>query len=201
MTPEQVERLLARMERLGYNTITVSLAAGKKRGWLHDVLSGRAKSPSVDALVALCKVLGMSTAELLDGQIKLPLRVPIIGEIAYSDIWRQYNSGKKLPEIIDLWTTNDDLIAVRVVDSSMAPRFQKNDIVLGNRVIGNNADNYIGLHCIIKTADERTFIKVITRGSKPNYYTLRSLDPSTPDIEDVEIVWFAPVVSIMPQSQ
>jgi transcriptional regulator with XRE-family HTH domain len=189
------------MARLGYNETSLAVAAGLGRTAVNDILKGKSEHPRIDVLTKLCKTLGMSAAEFLDGEVRPPIRVPVIGEITYSDTWRQYNTGKKLPEVLDLWSSNDDLIAVRVVENSMAPRFQRDDVVLGNRVFGSNADNYIGLPCIIKTTDERTLVRIIARSSKPHRYTLRSLDPTAADIDDVEILWFAPIVSIMTRSR
>jgi len=188
------------MDKLGYNETSLAAEAKVGRTLVNDFVKGRSKHLRIDRLVKLCKVLGMSTAELLDGHIKPPLRIPIIGEITYSDAWRPYTLGKKLPDILDLWTSDDDLIAVRVLENSMAPRYQRGDVVIGKRQLSRNADNYIGLHCIIMTADDKTYVKVITRGTEPGLYTLRSLDPSAEDIQNVEILWFAPIVSIMPQS-
>jgi DNA-binding Xre family transcriptional regulator len=200
MREDIIARLQARMAKLGYNETTLAREAKLGRTIVNDFVKGKSKHVRIDVLVKLCKVLGMSTAEVLDGHTRAPLRVPIIGEITYTDTWRQYISGKKLPEILDLWTPEDDIVAVRVLENSMAPRYQRGDIVLGHRQIAANADNYIGLHCIVMTTDERPFVKVITRGTKPGVYTLRSLDPSTEDVVDVELLWFAPIVSIMPHS-
>lgn len=198
MTPEAKDRLFKAMTKLGYNDTTLARAAGVKRTYVSDIRSGKTGSPSVDGLAKLCKVLGMSVAELLDGETKLPIRVPIIGELTYGDIWRPKKVGKGLPDILNLWSVSDDLIAVRVLESNMSPRFQRGDVVMGNRIVSNNADNYIGIPCIIKTTDDRYYVKILTRGTTDNTYTLRSLDPSEEDIKDVVLEWFAPVVSIMP---
>jgi transcriptional regulator with XRE-family HTH domain len=202
------ERFRAKMEQKGYNPTSLvhavnALYPSKKpigRTAVDDILRGRSQSPGIDLLNKLCKVLGMTVAELLDGQARPPLRVPIIGEITDIDFWRPTKTGKSLPDILDLWTVDDDLVAVRVLENSMAPRYQRNDIVIGNRVVGNNADNYIGLPCIVRTQDEGTYVKVLTRGTKDGTYTLRSLDPTVPDIQNAELIWFAPVVAIMPQT-
>ena len=188
------------MTKLGYTEASLAEAAGLGRTLVNDFVRGKSKHVRIDVLVKLCKVLGMSTAELLDGHFRPPLRVPIIGEITYSDSWRPYTLGKKLPSIVDLWTADDDLVAVRVLENSMAPRYQRGDIVLGNRLQTANADNYLGRHSIIMTTDDKTFVKIIMRGSQPGLYTLRSLDPSVADVENVEIAWFAPIVSILPHS-
>jgi transcriptional regulator with XRE-family HTH domain len=204
MTEEQVARLKARIEYLGMSIPEALKKADLNHGFISDIeraiKAGRQKTIGVDGLTRLCKVLGMSVAELLDGQARPPLRVPIIGETTYGDSWIQYKHGKKLPEIIDLWSINDDLVAVRVLENTQNPRFNRGDIVMGNRIFSKHADNIIGTTCIIKTVDGDTYVKVITRGSHRNTYTLRSLDPSVPDIKDVELEWYAPIVSIMPHS-
>ncbi len=204
MTEEQIARIKTRISYLGMSIPEALKRADLNHGFISDmeraIRDGKQKTIGVDGLMRLCKVLGMSAAEVLDGQARPPLRVPIIGEITYGDSWSPYKHGSKLPDIIDLWSIHDDLVAVRVLENTQNPRFNRGDVVMGNRIISKYADNMIGTTCIIKTTDGNTYVKVITRGSYRGAYTLRSLDPTIPDVKDVELEWYAPIVSIMPHS-
>lgn len=200
MDKEVLSRLLERMTRLGHDKKSLSKAAGKNDTYVQNIISGKSKDPGVDAIRSLCKVLGMTTAELLDGKAAPPLKVPIIGEITYADRWKQYRLREHTPQTLDLWTNADDIIAVRVHETSVSSRYQRGDVVLGRRNIGAHADNYIGQHCIIKTVDDQTYIKVLTRGSIDGHYTLRSSDPTVEDLQDVRLAWVAPIVAVLPQN-
>jgi phage repressor protein C with HTH and peptisase S24 domain len=193
-------RLIDRMKKLGYNEKTLAEKAGLGTTAVHDMLKRSKKAPRIDTVQAIGNALGMSLAELLEGQTRPPVRVPIIGELAEGEVWRQYQTGRKLPETLDLPTAEQDLISVKILGNSMAPRYQQGDVLLGSRVFGNHADNYIGLPMIVKTQDHGTYVKVLTRGSSDGKYTLRSYDPAIADIPDVTLVWFAPIVAILPQS-
>lgn len=193
-------RLRERMNKLGYTDATLRKAAGLGVSVIYDMLERGKKGPRLDTIQAVAKVLGMSLAELIEGEIRPPVKVPVVGELDKGEEWRQYDFRGKIPDTFDLPTAEDDLISVRVLSNNMAPRYQQGDVLIGSRIWSENADNYIGLPVIVKTQDERTYVKVLTRGSKENTYTLRSYDPSVPDIADVSLLWFAPVVAIMPHT-
>jgi hypothetical protein len=53
---------------------------------------------------------------------------------------------------------------------------------------------YLGEECAVHTADGGTFLKVLAPGSQPDRYTLRSFNAA--DIENVEVVWAAPVLFV-----
>jgi hypothetical protein len=192
-------RLAERMERLGHNKKSLSLAAGLSATAVYDILD-RSKSPGIEALQKLGNVLGMSLAELVDGEVRPPMRVPVIGELANTDEWSAFGKNKRTPDIIDMPSATEDLVAIRVLGNGMAPRFQVGDVILATRIHGAYADNYIGTACVVKTEDEKTYIKVLTRGAQEGTYTLRSYDPTVEDIKNVKLLWFGPIVAIMPRA-
>jgi hypothetical protein len=50
---------------------------------------------------------------------------------------------------------------------------------------------YIGEECAVHTAEGGTFLKVLSLGTVPNRYTLRSFNAG--DMADVEVIWATPV--------
>jgi len=59
-------RLRDAMDRRGMSAREVSLAAGKGQGYVHSILK-EGKDPTVDNLVAVCKVLDVTLAEIIYG--------------------------------------------------------------------------------------------------------------------------------------
>lgn len=197
-------RLHERMVRLGYTKKSLSQKAGLSDTAVHDILDrpDKTRSPGIEAIQKLGNVLGMSLAELIDGEVRPPTRVPVIAELE-ADSVSSFKTGRLAQrpiDIVDMPSSNEDLVAVRVLGNSMAPRFQNGDRLIGSRTYGNYADNYIGMTCIIKTADEQMYVKVLNRGDSENTYTLRSYDPAAEDIRDVTLLWFAPIVAILPRA-
>lgn len=59
-------RLRDAMDRRGMSAREVSLAAGKGQGYVHSILK-EGKDPTVDNLVAVCKVLDVTLSEIIYG--------------------------------------------------------------------------------------------------------------------------------------
>lgn len=89
------------------------------------------------------------------------------------------------------------LMALRVVGDSMFPKWEGGDVVYVRRDHDGVLEEYIGDYCAVHTADGGTFLKILTRGSKPDRFTLRSLNAA--DMEDVEVVWASPVEGTIPR--
>ncbi|KQZ96818.1 hypothetical protein ASD74_06060 [Rhizobium sp. Root564] len=59
-------RLRDAMDRRGMSAREVSLAAGKGQGYVHSILK-EGKDPTVDNLVAVCKVLDVTLSQIIYG--------------------------------------------------------------------------------------------------------------------------------------
>lgn len=55
----------------------------------------------------------------------------------------------------------------------------------------------IGRRAVVRLADDRVLVKTVRRGSQSGLYTLVSLN--APDIEDVALLWAAPIDWIKPR--
>ena len=89
------------------------------------------------------------------------------------------------------------LIALEVSGDSMLPRYDPGDIIYVNRSHDGVLPNYIGKYCAVGLVEGGVYLKILSLGSVPNRYTLRSLNAA--DITDVEVLWAAPVLFAMPK--
>lgn len=87
-------------------------------------------------------------------------------------------------------------MALQVVGSSMLPKYEHGDVVYVRRDHDGILPNYMGRYCAVRTSEGGTFLKILSSGSEPERYTLRSLN--APDMENVEVTWASPVLFVMP---
>lgn len=73
---------------------------------------------------------------------------------------------------------NPDPIAIRINDDSMEPLLCSGDYVAGNRRFGNDIEKYIGLICIIETADCQQLCRRLDKDIN-NRYILLAINPHT----------------------
>ena len=90
------------------------------------------------------------------------------------------------------------LEALEVVGDSMLPRYSSGDVVYISRDIDGVLDAYIGEYCAVRLTSGETYVKLLARGSRPGFFTLRSLNAA--DIEDVEVEWATPIIFVMPRA-
>lgn len=70
-------RLRDALDRRGMSAREVSLAAGKGPGYIHSILK-EGRDPTVDNLVAVCKVLDVTLAEIIYGYEMSPETAEIL---------------------------------------------------------------------------------------------------------------------------
>ena len=83
-----------------------------------------------------------------------------------------------LEEIEAFRRLNPDPIAIRVNDDSMEPYLQQGDYVAGNRKYGHDMEKYVGLICIIETADCTQICRRLDK-DKNNTFILSCLNHNT----------------------
>lgn len=84
-----------------------------------------------------------------------------------------------------------EIIVLDVDGDSMVPAVFDGDLAFFGP-IRRDVDKLLNRRVMARTMDGRKFFKVLKRGSRTGVYTLRSLNPATPDIEDVQIAWVLP---------
>ena len=91
-----------------------------------------------------------------------------------------------------------DIIVLDVDGDSMTPAVFDGDRAFFGP-IRHDVDALLNKRVMARLADGRKFFKVLKRGSREGVYTLRSLNPATPDIEDVEVQWVLPYQGSRPR--
>lgn len=125
----------------------LSLKAGLPAATVHNMLK-RGHAPSVDAFAAVAAALGVSPSYLLTGDEGGLITIPIVGTVSAGEGWVPIEDGGQDPIEFDLGS--HDTIALEVRGNSMAPVYRNGDVLICHRQFGSNADNLIGLDCLMR---------------------------------------------------
>ena len=122
----------------------------------------------------------------------LPLvgRVGAGGEGAYADDYAM-GAADEFIEALPGMPVDEDIIVLEVDGDSMVPAVFDGDLAFFGPV-RHDMDNLVNKRVMARLADGRKFFKILKRGSRRGLWTLRSLNPATPDIEDVHLTWVLP---------
>jgi phage repressor protein C with HTH and peptisase S24 domain len=187
------DNLRREMERKGVKPTTLSLAVGRSKTLVKDLLSKTA-DVQVGTLIKLAGALDVSLDDLLTRP-----RVPIVGKIGAGGSVVFLDTGETIePDATVLRPPgiSGKLIALMVDGSSMLPKYRDGDIIYIQRNYDGVLESSIGEDCAVRLGSGETYIKQLARGSSEGLFTLRSLN--APDMENVEVEWASPVLFIMP---
>lgn len=162
--------------------------AGLGETAIRDIFNEDRNDVRVGTLVKLADFFEISVDELIEEpDIKLAGRVGAGGEVIFEAI-----EDDDAPVVPRPPGASGSMMALQVVGASMLPKYEDGDIVYvrrGNQGIPKKA---IGDYCAIRTTDGGTYLKILSKGSTPGRYTLRSLN--APDMENMEVEWASPVL-------
>lgn len=190
---EAVER---EMKRKGFSRRSLSSAAGLSESAVRDLLS-RTDNPGVGTLRKVAEALEMPVDALTGADLTVPVwgKIGAGGKVLFS---ANLEDGEvDLPTVPRPPLVAGRLMALEVSGSSMLPKYESGDIIYVRRDHEGVLPSYIGKYCAVRTADGGTYLKILAAGSKPDRYTLRSLNAE--DMTDVEVSWAAPVLFVMPK--
>lgn len=88
--------------------------------------------------------------------------------------------------------------ALEVQGTSMLPRYSSGDIVYIATGVHGVSEEDVGEFCAVRLVTGETYVKQLAHGSKPGFFTLRSLNAE--DIVDVEVEWATPIIFVMPRA-
>ena len=86
---------------------------------------------------------------------------------------------------------DQEIIVLDVEGDSMVPAVFDGDLAFFGPV-RKDVEALLNKRVMARLADGRKYFKILKRGSQAGLYTLRSLNPATPDIEDVHVEWVLP---------
>lgn len=143
---------------------------------------------STRTILSLAPVLGTTAGWLLEG-IGPEERSSTIALAGYAGAGEQvFDFNGEDPYLGDIEAPPGCAggAAVVVRGESMRPRFVPGDVVVCEPRDHDPRD-LVGRTCYVRLADGRRYIKKLTRGSQPDLFTLRSVNPDEPDIEDQSV--------------
>lgn len=189
---DELERVRAALKavmiRKGVKPKPLAKRAGLGDTSVRDMLDNPGRDFKVSTLHKLADALSVNIEELL-GTAGVPLtgRVGAGGSIIFEEV-----IGDLMPRPPG---AGGELEALEVIGDSMLPRYSSGDIVYINRQHDGLKPEFLGDYCAVRLTTGETYIKLLARGSKPGFFTLRSLNAA--DIDDVEIDWATPVLFVL----
>lgn len=191
MSEFNIEAFKARLQSLmdEHNIKRKPLAkrAGLGETAIRDLFDAKRSDVRVGTLVRLADVFDITVDELInDPQLKLSGRIGAGGEVLFNGEDHEGEGHAPRPP-----GAHGQVIALRVVGSSMLPKYEDGDIVYVDRSVDGIPQDAIGEYCAVRTQDGGTFLKILAKGPTPGKFTLRSLN--APDMEEQDVVWAAPV--------
>lgn len=171
-------------------------------GHLADLENGRRRY-NRDWIKRLSDQFGVPAADLMPESPAKSRGYPLIGKVGagglglYEDDYAMGEASDYIDPLPGM-SMHADVIVLEADGDSMAPLVFDGDLAFFGPV-REDIDSLINKRVMARLEDGRKFFKILKRGSKPGFYTLRSLNPSTPDIEDVTVTWVLPYQGSRPR--
>ena len=184
------DRITAHMEAKGFSRRGISVKLGGPT-LLRDVLEKTA-NPGIGTLHKIAEAIDMPLADMIGGD-----RVQLAGSIGAGGVIAFFKDDHEFETVPRPPLAPGPLMALCVSGDSMLPKYEPGDVIYVRRDHDGVLPEYLGQYCAIHAADGGTYLKILTAGTEPDRYTLRSLNAA--DMENVEVVWAAQVQFIMPR--
>lgn len=192
---QEIRRVIEReMAAKGFSRRSLSSVAGLSESAVRDLLT-RTDNPGIGTLRRVAEALEMPVDALTGAGLTVPVlgKIGAGGEVLFSDELPE----TEMPTVPRPPLVAGRLMALEVVGSSMLPKYEAGDMIYVRRDHEGVMPGYLGRYCAVRTSDGGTFLKILTAGSEPGKYTLRSLNAE--DMTGVELAWASPVLFVMPK--
>lgn len=188
----EVERIKGRlrqlMEQKNIKAKPLSKKAGKGETFVRDMLDG--DDVKLGNLHRLAGALDVTLSDIVGaGTLRVAGRIGAGGTVIHEPV-----DGGPVPRPAGM---GGEIEALEVDGSSMLPRYSSGDIIYVEKAARGVQEEDIGDFCAVRLTTGETYLKQIAYGSRPGFWTLRSLNAE--DIVDVEIEWAQPVISVLPR--
>lgn len=130
--------------------------------------------------------LGVEPAEIMSESHSKPVFVQVVGFVGAGNAVENVADPGGGIDQIEAPSSARGTVAVKVRGLSMYPRYDDGTYLFFRHSDGA-PDDLVGRECIVQTADGRTLVKQLMRGSRPGAFTL--LSHNAPPINDVAVVW------------
>jgi hypothetical protein len=170
----------------------LSVAAGLNETVLRDILD-RGSNPKIDTFLAICAAAHVDPMKVLYGDEPPKVEIPVRGIVSAGEGW--VPTGDDPVGFLEFELDRDDILSIEVRGDSMAPVYRNGDFLICRRQ-SRAFDNLIGLDCAVLTTEGVGYVKILSRGSRPNRFNLKSYNVANKDIENVQLSWAAPIIWI-----
>lgn len=142
----------------------------------------------------LCDALGIAVTLDAEAKPSDPLdTVPVVAKVGAGEIY--YPNSDNTWEAIahtDAPSAAQGMVAFEVEGRSMEPTYRDRSMVFFRKDVRHTGPELLGEDCVVKVRNGPIYLKMLTKGSRPGFFTLISYSHLQP-IVDVEIDWAAPV--------
>lgn len=167
-------------------------AAGLGETAIRDIWKPERNDVRVSTLVKLADYFAVPV-DVLAGRELVPLvgKIGAGGSVIYHDLEGEADIVPRPP------SGAGPFVALQVEGDSMLPKYESGDIIYIQRNHEGILPEYLGKYCAVRLTDGSTFLKILSQGTEPERYTLRSLNAA--DMENVEVEWATPVRFVLPK--
>lgn len=179
------------MDRRGIKNKPLAKRAGLGETSVRDLLDNEDRDIKLGTLHKLAGALEIPIEDLVSSGATVPLvgRIGAGGNVEYAEV-----AGETIARPPG---AGGALEALEVEGTSMLPRYSAGDIVyISVGTHGVMVDD-IGEFCAVRLKTGETYVKQLAHGSRPGFFTLRSLNAD--DIVDVELEWATPIIFVLPR--
>jgi len=161
---------------------------------VYKYLQGKVDQPRGDTLLRLADALGVTESWLRYEVGPAVIRIPVVGRVSAGEKFMPFDDapmGSGYDEI-EFTLEDADPIAIEVRGDSMLPVYRPGDYLLCSRRRGEDIRQALNKDCVVKTDQGEGYVKKVISGQKSGTFTLISYN--APPIEDVRLLWAAPII-------
>ena len=185
------ELIEAEMAAKGFSRRSLSIAAGLSPTAVRDVLD-RTDNPGIGTLHKIADALQVPF-DTISGVAGIDL----VGQIGAGGLIAYFKDDHDFETVPRPPLAAMSMVAFEVAGESMLLKYEAGDIIYVRRDHDGVLPQYLDRYCAVSLSDGGTYLKILTHGTAPGKYTLRSLNAA--DMPDVEVVWASPVLFVMPR--
>lgn len=188
------KRLWRAVNWKGWSQRELARRAGVDEQKVYKYLQGKVDQPRGDTLLRLADCLGVTESWLRYEVGPAVVNIPVVGRVAAGESFLPFDDNPLGAGYDEVEFTLDDAdpIAIEVRGESMLPVYRPGDYLLCSRRRGADVIQCLNKDCVVKTDQGEGYVKRLISGSTSETFTLVSYN--APAIEDVGLLWAAPII-------
>lgn len=125
------------------------------------------------------------------------IEVPLKGYIGAGETVVALDNGDPDETVTAPRDTRPGTVAAKVRGNSMFPTLRDGWIIYWSRMLPPH--ELLNDLCVVHLEDDRILVKILRAGSRPDLWTLQSVNPAVPDMEDEAVRAVSPIDWIKPR--